>query len=145
MREFRDLHGSALISLLSGILFLVVLVISINFFLPRSTSIGGNGGSDNDSVGITDPIDQANTVATQADLKSIQTSLEVYFAENGQYPSSLSELSSQGYLQTGVDVSSFNYQTCNASRTSIVVSKGDQGFTSNYGDIQNFQGTVPSC
>src|SRR3989344_7559283 len=94
--------GSALIFLLFGILLLAVLIVSVNFLLPRYTNLPTlNSSSDSSSNSITAPIDQAQSVAAQADLKSIETALAVYFSEHGRYPASFDELKSQGQLNPG--------------------------------------------
>ena len=82
--------GSALIFLLFGILLLAVLIVSVNFLLPLYSNLPSLNSSDGSSSNsITAPIDQAQSVAAQADLKSIETALAVYFSEYGRYPASL--------------------------------------------------------
>ena len=107
--------GSILISVIVATLFLVFLVVNIGLFLPRYTSLRlptQNESEDTGSVNITDPINQAQSVAIQANLKSIQVGLEIYYSEFGSYPNSLQELSSGGYLNQGVNISNYNYLLC---------------------------------
>ena len=83
-------QGSMLISLISGVFFLVILTVVALTLLPRYTQLGTNPVTNQEGSGkITDPINMAAAVATQADLKSIQVGLEAYFTENGAYPNSL--------------------------------------------------------
>ena len=109
-------RGSALIFLLFGILLLAVLIVSVNFLLPRYTNLPSLNSSDGSSSNsITAPIDQAQSVAAQADLKSIETALQVYFSEYGRYPLSLDELKSQGQLNPGINTNNYTYQVCDGS------------------------------
>ncbi len=137
-------HGFAFISLLTAVLFLVFLVVTISLSLPRYTSLeGDNPPGTNGSANITDPIEKARSIATQADLKSIQTGLNIYYSEYGQFPASLSELNSQGYLTQGVNVSSFAYQVCNFNNSKVLVYKNSPpypGFILDFNGAQDLQG-----
>ena len=137
-----------LISLISGVFFLVILTVLALTLLPRYTQLGTNELTNQEGSGkITDPINMAADVATKADLKSIQVGLEAYFAENGAYPNSLEEASSGGYLNPNINLSNFSYQVCDPSGTKIVLySTGSsaQGIVVDQGLVQNIQGR-PSC
>lgn len=141
-------RGSMLISLIGGVFFLVILVIGSIILLPRYTQIGVDPlNNQGDNASITTPIDMATSVANQADLKSIQVGLEVYFAENGAYPNSLQELNSFGYLNPDLDLSSYSYQVCDSSGTKVILystTGSNQGVVINQGAAQNTQ-TKPSC
>ncbi len=113
-------HGSALLLLILGVLVLVVLVVSVNFLLPKYTSVPSlntNGAADNNSESITAPIDQAKSAADQANLKATETALESYFAENGRYPSSLSS------LDLSLNTSVYNYQLCGSGGDEAILSE----------------------
>ena len=141
-------QGSMLIYLISGVFFLVILTVFSLILLPRYTQLGTNELTNLEGSGkITDPINMAAAVATQADLKSIQSGLEAYFAENGAYPNTLEEASGGGYLNPNINLSNFSYQVCDPSGTKIVLySTGSsaQGIVVEQGLVQNIQGR-PSC
>jgi len=148
MRE----KGSILISVIAATLFLVFLVVTMGFYLPRYTSLGtlNQDGSDNDGpVNITDPINMANSVATQADLKSIQVGIEIYNSEFGAYPNSLQELRTRGYLNEGLNISSYNYQLCDSSGSKALLYKNSapyQGIVLGFNGPQNVSGeSPPTC
>ena len=145
MRE----KGFVLISVIAATLFLVFLTVTMGFYLSRSTSLVNlnQDGSENDGPAkITDPIDMANSVATQANLKGIQVGLEVYYAEFGAYPNSLQELTSGGYLNEGLNISNYNYQLCNGSGSKALLYSNSppyQGIVLDFGGPQNVSGNSP--
>lgn len=148
MRE----NGFILISIIAATLFLVFLTVTMGFYLSRSTSLVtlNQDGSDNDGpVKITDPINMANSVAIQADLKSIQVGIEIYNSEFGKYPNSLQELRSGGYLNEGLNISSYNYQLCDSSGSKALLYKNStpyQGIVLDFDGSQSVSGdSPPTC
>ena len=144
--------GFVLISIIAATLFLVFLVVTMGFYLSRSTSLvtlNQDGSDNNEPVKITDPIDMANSVATQADLKSIQVGIEIYNSEFGAYPNSLQELRSGGYLNEGLNISSYTYQLCDSSGSKALLYKNSapyQGIILDIKGLQNVSGdSPPTC
>ena len=120
--------GSALIFLLFGILLLVVLIVSVNFLLPRYSnlpSLNSSNGSSSNSINAA--IDQAQSVAAQADLKSIETALQVYFSEYGRYPASLDELKSQDQLNPGINTGNYTYRVCDSGGGKALIFSSSTG------------------
>src|SRR3989344_6727534 len=93
-------RGSLLVGLMMAGVILSFTIIVVIYSLPRystnlnSVATNSAAGTSEEGVGGTpaDLINQANSVKIQADLKSIQTSMLAYYAEQGAYPSSLEEL-----------------------------------------------------
>ena len=146
MRE----QGSALILLIAGIFMLVILVALTSLYLSRISLVLNPSKSENgESATVTSTIDQASSVAIKTDLKSIQTSLEIYLSEHGSYPNSLEELNSGGYINQGVDINSFSYQICNSNKNSVLVYKDSSpypGFILSSGASRDLQeGSQPVC
>ena len=144
--------GFVLISIIAATLFLVLLVVTMGFYLSRSTSLVNLNpdGSDNDGpANITDPIDMANSVATQSDLKSIQVGIEIYNSEFGEYPNSLQELRFGGYLNDGLSISSYTYRLCDSSGSKALLYKNTapyQGIILDIKGPQNVSGdSPPTC
>ncbi|MEX0617126.1 MAG: hypothetical protein WD231_04985 [Candidatus Woykebacteria bacterium] len=111
------MRGSALISLLAAVFILVLLIVTFNFLLPKYFPLGILNS--NNSSSVTSPIDKANVLSDQANLTAVETSLQVYFSENGRYPNSLDELRESGQLQ--VDTSKYTYQTCEVEGTKVII------------------------
>ena len=121
-------RGSALIFLLFGILLLAVLIVSVNFLLPRYSNLPSlNSSNGSSSNSITAPIDQAQSVAQQAALKSIETALAVYFSEYGRYPAGLDELKTQGQLNPGTNTGNYTYQVCDGAGGKALIFSGETG------------------
>ena len=141
-------RGSMMISLISGVFFLVILTVGSLVLLPRYTQIGVNPlNNQEETKSITGPIDMATSVATQANLNSIQLGLEAYFAKVGTYPSSLQELGSSGYLNPNINLSNYDYQVCGSSGTKVILystNNSNQGVVINKGVVQSTQ-SKPSC
>ncbi len=144
--------GSILISVIAATFFLVFLTVTMGFYLSRSTSLVNLNpdGSDNEGpTKITDPIDKANSVATQSDLKSIQVGIEIYNSEFGEYPNSLQELRSGGYLNDGLSISSYTYRLCDSSGSKALLYKNTapyQGIILDIKGPQNVSGdSPPTC
>ena len=67
---------------LEVILMVMVIGILASIAVPRFTSV----------------ITAANTAKIQSDLTTIDTAIQMYYMENGKYPSKVSELTDAGYL-----------------------------------------------
>src|SRR3989344_7341183 len=115
-------RGSIMISLIAGVFFLVILTVLTIILLPKYTTLPGVDGSDNNSSeNITSPIKQANSIADQVNLKSIETSLQIFFSEYGHYPNSLDELKSQGSLNEGINIADYSYRVCDSSGGNVII------------------------
>jgi len=105
MRSSRIFLVFSLGSILSGItLYGLFASNSLNIF----TNTGNNQDTDS-AVGTSsdsktnyygNAINQAKDAKMMADLKGIQTALELYYYENGSYPEELSILTQEGYLSS---------------------------------------------
>ena len=132
-------RGSIMISLIAGVFFLVILTVLTIILLPKYTTLPGVDGSDNNSSeNITSPIKQANSIADQVNLKSIETSLQIFFSEYGHYPNSSDELKSQGSLNEEINIANYSYQVCDSSAVEVVVfsTGGELGVNLNNGVSQ---------
>ena len=143
-------RGFLLVGLMMAGVILSFAIVVVIYSLPRySTDLGyiaTNSASSNSGGGTpTDLINQANSVKIQADLKSIQTSMIAYYAEQGTYPSSLQELNS--YMEIQTDTTNIMYVTCSVG--SIVLyhnSSGYPGYIFNEGQSSPLNGSSPpSC
>lgn len=112
--------------LISAVLLVALVVFSLNFYtnsIRSTTTSANNSGANLEET--SNPTKLATDVKTQVDLKNIQTSLAVYFAEYDYYPISLTELVTSGNL-VDMDLSGFTYQRCDAD--TVVVKAGNGGF-----------------
>ena len=144
--------GFVLISIIAATLFLVFLMATMGFYLNRSTSLvnlNQDGSENNEPENITDTINSASSVATQADLKSIQVGIEIYNSEFGEYPNSLQELRSGGYLNEGLNISSYTYKLCNSSGSKALLYKNSAPYPGIILDIKGPQNvsddSPPTC
>lgn len=143
-------RGFLLVGLMMAGVILSFAIIVVIYSLPRYStdlvSVATNSESSNSGGGTpTDLINQANSVKIQADLKSIQTSMIAYYAEQEAYPSSLQELNS--YMEIQTDTTNIMYVTCSVS--SVVLyhnSSGYPGYIFNEGQSSPSNGSSPpSC
>lgn len=105
----------SLLSLLFSLAIITVLI----FVLSSKTGVMPGSPSQEVIEGL--PFDSSNPVAIkqyaldiarQADMKSIQTQLEIFFAEQNRYPDTLEELAAQEYNGPGnpPSISAFTYE-----------------------------------
>ncbi|OGY22783.1 MAG: hypothetical protein A2126_01295 [Candidatus Woykebacteria bacterium GWB1_45_5] len=90
-----------LISLLLGGLIIVFLATKQLGLLSRPANT-------------TQPINQASTIQTKANLDAIAKKLNVYYIETGKYPTNLNELEPDSQ-----DFSVFTYQLCSSDKSII--------------------------
>ena len=117
-------RGFLLVGLIMAGVILSFAVVVVIYSFPRYSTDLNSAATDaltqnSDAGGGTpaDAIKQANKIKVQADLKSIQTSMMAYFAEQGVYPNSLQELNS--YMGVQADTTSIMYISC--SQTSVIL------------------------
>lgn len=145
-------RGSLLVGLMMGGVILSFAIVVVIYSLPRYSTDLNSAATDSltqnsDSGGGTpaDAIKQANNIKVQADLKSLQTSMMAFYAEQGVYPASLQELASFMGLQ--IDTANIVYTYC--SDNSVVVyhnSEGYQGYVFTEGQSSPSNGSSPpSC
>ncbi|HSX58102.1 MAG TPA: hypothetical protein VLE47_02400 [Candidatus Saccharimonadales bacterium] len=99
---------------LVGLLIIVVIValLATNNF----QSLGFVGSKNNSS---TNPINSAKSVKAKADLNTLGVRLNLYYSQNGSYPSSLSEID-----VSGITLADFNYSLC-SSMKAVVTDTGE--------------------
>nr|WP_239551278.1 type II secretion system protein GspG [Halanaerobacter jeridensis] len=70
---------------------------------------------------------KANVSAVQSEFKSIQTSMEMYYIDNGKYPNSLSALQTGGYASSEQiqDINNTDYDNAGS------IANGGEGKLSN--------------
>ena len=112
--------------LISSLLFVILITVSFTFYTNsiRSTTTTANKSGANLQE-TSNPTSIATNVKTQVDLKNIQTSLAIYFAEYCYYPIDLQELVNSGTL-VEMDLSDFTYQRCDSD--TVVVRATNGGF-----------------
>ena len=92
-----------------GLLGLIIGVAIVAFLaVDRFEMLGGSSGNPKQSV------NEAETVATKANLDAIAKKLNVYYIENGKYPADLNELGPDAQ-----DFSVFQYQLCSNDKAII--------------------------
>jgi hypothetical protein len=125
------MRGFGLLSLLSLLLFAAVATVSFGFItnkLHLTTQTAGSGGNQL-------PTNLALNAHDQANLRSLQTALAVYFAQYETYPTILEELNQDSYSQ--VDVSKYNYTLCD-STTIVVTTSSGAGFKASFNETVYF-------
>jgi len=144
-------RGSLLIGLImSGVILSFALVVVIYSFPRYSTDLNSAAtdaltqNSDADGGTPADAIKQANKIKVQADLKSIQTSMMIYFAEQGSYPNSLEELIS--YMGSNDNTVGMKYLKCSDQGVAIYHnSSGYPGYIFDNDQITPTSGSAPTC
>lgn len=101
----------------------IVAVLSINQFTNKSSGVKTQKTT----------LNQATSVAVQADLKAIATKLSLFYSENGTYPSNFDQVDSKG-----IDTNKYSLQTCgdqnsvllksNNSNETLLLINGDEKF-----------------
>ncbi|OGY25672.1 MAG: hypothetical protein A2Z11_04420 [Candidatus Woykebacteria bacterium RBG_16_43_9] len=146
-------RGSLLVGLMMAGVILSFTIIVVIYSLPRystdrnSVATNSAAGTSEDGVGGTpaDLINQANSVKIQADLKSIQTQMIAYYAEQGVYPNSLEDLTS--FMGTQATASKITYISCSDQSALLYHdSSGYPGFVFNHEEVTPSKGSPPpSC
>lgn len=91
-----------------GIIGFLLTIVLIAFSATKLTE------SFSSKENIKAPIIQAENVKEKADLVEIKTKLNLYFQENGVYPSSLNQIDNYGLGST-----TFQYTACSETKVSI--------------------------
>ncbi|OGY23888.1 MAG: hypothetical protein A2172_05135 [Candidatus Woykebacteria bacterium RBG_13_40_15] len=92
-----------------GIIGLLIAVLAIAFLVVKELDLyGKNGGN------VKTPINNAASVQSTANLSALATKLNIYYAENGYYPTALSDIDSYG-----LDLNAFEYQLCSSNKAFI--------------------------
>ena len=113
-------------------LLLVGAIVGILYTINLNSAFPGLGNKKNSSS----PLSQAENIKVQTNLKSISTSLAVFYTENGKYPDSLSESS------YGTDTSNIVYKKCSDSLVIFYYAAGEfPGFKLDSGQNSQFSGT----
>jgi type II secretory pathway pseudopilin PulG len=106
-----------------GIIGLLLAVLLIAFLAVKQFELFGKTGGN-----IKNPITNAASVQTNANLNALATKLDLYFTENGRYPDSLSDIDSYG-----LNINSFEYKFCGSNR--VVIKSGSSSLILNNGGI----------
>lgn len=111
-----------------GIIGLLIAVLIIAFVSIKELDLLSKGTNNPKQT-----VNYAESVKNSANLSALETKLNVYYSENGHYPSSLSEIDSYG-----LNLKDFEYQSCSSSRaliksgsSSLILDSG--GISSNSG------------
>jgi type II secretory pathway pseudopilin PulG len=82
--ENHETRGMALISMIISLLIMALLIyVALTLY---------SGGKDNATETITVPIERGRAVQCLAQIRKVETAIQMYLAENGRYPSSLNEV-----------------------------------------------------
>ena len=97
-------RGMAVITLIISMVITALLVVLALLLFTRSTTI--------DEGGVTAPIEKGKSVQCLAQRRRVETSLQMYQAEHGRFPSSLNDLTdlSDDEFQCPVTKASYMYQ-----------------------------------
>src|SRR3990170_9040839 len=106
-----------------GIIGILIAVLIVGFLATKTLGSLNNGG-------VKAPLDQAEDVKAAAELKALETKLNLYFQDNGHYPASLNELDNYG-----LNSNTFKYRLC--SPTQIVVETGNHRLALDSGSETN--------
>ena len=121
---------------LIGLLISVFIIVYLATLQFKSFGLLSGGGK-NQGLTNQNPIEAANSVKVQADLKALAVKLNVYFSENGSYPSNLNDID-----KTGVDISTFAYRLCQSDKVivahvsnplTLILENGKESYTT--GDV----------
>ena len=137
--------------MISGVILSFAIVVVIYSFPRYSTDLNSAATAaltqNSDSGGGTpaDAIKQANKIKVQADLKSLQTSMMAFYAEQGAYPSSIQELNS--FMGTQLENTQIVYVFCSISSVVIYHNSADYpGYIFSDGQSTLTNGaSPPSC
>jgi len=123
-------RGSLLIGLMMSGVILSFATVVVIYSLPRySTDLNSAAtdaleqNSDSGDGTPADAIKQASKIKVQADLKSLQTSMMAFYAEQGEYPSSIQELNS--FMGTQLENTQIVYVFCSIGSVIIYYKSAD--------------------
>ncbi|HEX7456328.1 MAG TPA: type II secretion system protein GspG [Candidatus Nanoarchaeia archaeon] len=138
-------RGGLILSLLFGGLILGTLLMLTAVYLQRIDVGLTSLGHKETSGSPVSPMDQAQKVKVQADLKSLSTQMIVYYIDYGGYPNTLEELIT--YTQQRVNISNVKYRRCSDhSAVFYHDSVGYPGYTFQYEQATPVSGkNPPSC
>ncbi|MBN2621258.1 type II secretion system protein GspG [candidate division WOR-3 bacterium] len=78
-----------------GVIPIAGSLVVVAFLIVLAVQIYG-GGKGKDGQAITKPIEQASALQCRTQVRNLKTAIEMYCAENGQYPADLQELGNVG-------------------------------------------------
>jgi hypothetical protein len=137
-------HGGLLVGLVMAVFIVSIGLFVVLFAVPRFSSDQTDLDGSNDGT-ITGPIKQAESVKIQADLKAISVNLMAYYAEQGNYPTSLVNLSSS--MGGGVDTANIIYEKCSSDSVAFYYnSPSYPGYIHESTQVRSVNdGSPPSC
>jgi len=91
-----------------GIIGILIATLIIALIATKEFTSFGKGSNPKQTV------NNAAAVKNNANLSALATKLNIYFAENGRYPDSLSQVDSYG-----LDLNAFEYEICNPTKAFI--------------------------
>lgn len=137
-------RGGLLVGLVMAGLVLSIGIYVVLFAIPRFSTNQTDLDDSSDGT-ITGPLKQAESVKIKADLKAVSTNLMAYYAENGHYPTSLTDLASS--MGVSIDTSNIIYEKCSSASVAFYYnSQGYPGYIHESTQVRSVNdGSPPSC
>ena len=92
-----------------GIVGLLIAVLVVALLTVKQFDFLGKGGNNPKQI-----VNNAASIQATANLNALATKLDLYYTENGRYPSSLNEIDSYG-----LDLNVFEYQFCSPNKAFV--------------------------